>query len=162
MEWSCTYGANNKPNQQQVADFVRSSLWGTLNHHLYQIYRIEPTYNYSNCSMQPGWNVRYRKNGKTLCTLYPMEGYFIVLVVIGRKEMSNAELLIPFLSEYVQKVFRETRVGQGAKWLMLDVQNLNTVVDIMKLLALRVKPLINIEKENEYVQSIPNHLKAKT
>lgn len=91
-----------------------------------------------------------------------MEGYFIVLVVIGRKEMSNAELLIPFLSEYVQKVFRETRVGQGAKWLMLDVQNLNTVVDIMKLLALRVKPLINIEKENEYVQSIPNHLKAKT
>ena len=77
MEWSCKYGADNKPNQQQIINFVRSSLWETLNNHLHQIYMTEPKYNYSNCSMQPGWNVKYSKNGKSLCTLYPMEGYFI-------------------------------------------------------------------------------------
>lgn len=162
MEWSCKYGADNKPNQQQIINFVRSSLWETLNNHLHQSYMTEPKYNYSNCSMQPGWNVKYSKNGKSLCRLYPIEGYFIVLVVIGRKEMPEAEFLIPFLSEYAQKVFRETRVGQGAKWLMLDVQNFNTVLDIMKLLALRVKPKINIEMESQYVQNIQNHLEATT
>lgn len=154
MEWNNEYSADNKPSQQQITDFIQSSLWDTLNDYLHQAYVAEPKYAYSNCSMQPGWNVKYSKNGKSLCTLYPMNGYFTALVVIGRKEMFEAELLLPFLSKYVRKVFGETRTGQGAKWLMLDVKNTNTVLDIMKLLSLRVKPKINIEMENQYVQNI--------
>ncbi|MCB5873787.1 DUF3788 domain-containing protein [Blautia coccoides] len=49
-----------------------------------------------------------------------MQVYFITLVVIGRKEMREAELLIPLCSDYVQTVFKNTKVGNGQKWLMIE------------------------------------------
>ena len=145
MEWNLEYSADNQPSQVQIANFIQSSLWGTLNDYLCQAYRTEPKYAYSSCSMQPGWNVKYSKSGKSLCTLYPMNGYFIALVVIGRKEMLEAELLMPCLSKYVQNVFKETIAGQGAKWLMLEVQSSDTMFDIIELISLRVKPSITIK-----------------
>ncbi len=39
---------------------------------------------YSKCSLKPGWNVKYKKSGKALCALYPMEDYFIDAGEIGK------------------------------------------------------------------------------
>ena len=56
---------------------------------------VKPILSYSNCAMDKGiwkgWNVKYKKSGKALCTLYPKQGYFQALVVIGAKE--SADLL---------------------------------------------------------------------
>jgi hypothetical protein len=38
--------------------------------------------------------VKYQNSGKSLCTLYPMEGYFIALVVIGAKEEEEVEMAL--------------------------------------------------------------------
>jgi hypothetical protein len=90
--------------------------------------------------MQKGWNIKYKKSSKSLCTLYPMNGYFIALVVIGEKEQAAAEQVILTCSDYVQKLFSETVFSAGGKWLMLEIRERAVFEDVMKLIHLRVKP----------------------
>ena len=140
MEWSLLYSNAKQPTWEQFVDYVSCPLWTEFNNHLQIAYQIEPSIEYSGCSMQPGWNIKYKKSGKSLCTLYPMSGYFIALVVIGDKEMQEVEFLIPVCSSYVQDVFKNTKSGQGQKWLMLDVRDKETLVDIYNLISLKKKP----------------------
>jgi len=144
INWHELYSGETTPTFGQVEDYIKSPLWQKLNNHLQQAYGIEPKMEYSRCSMQKGWNIKYKKSGKSLCTLYPMPGYFIALVVIGAKEMQEAEFLILSCSDYVQAVFASTQSGQGQKWLMLDVKNESTFEDVLKLIALRIS-LANIK-----------------
>ncbi|MBF2541759.1 DUF3788 domain-containing protein [Listeria seeligeri] len=145
MEWYQSAGAGQQPTEKQIANFVGNPLWAFANDYLRRAYLVKPQYNYSCCSMRPGWNIRYAKNGKTLCTFYPMSGYFSMLVVIGSKEIAEAELMMSMLSKYVSNVFSETAAGHGAKWLMLDIQSKDTLLDALKLVSLRVKPKNKIE-----------------
>lgn len=85
MEWSKLYSKCDAPALEDVGQFVNNELWDKLNFFLQNTYRVQPKLSYSQCSMQPGWNVKYQKSGRSLCTLYPMEGFFIALVVIGSK-----------------------------------------------------------------------------
>ena len=140
MEWSLLYSNAKLPAWEQVVGYVDCSLWSEFNSRIQIAYQIEPVMEYSRCSMQRGWNIKYKKSGKSLCTLYPMSGYFIALVVIGDKEMPEAEFLIPLCSRYVQDVFKSTKSGQGQKWLMLEVRNEETIEDIFRLICLRKKP----------------------
>lgn len=85
----------------------------------------------------PAWNIKYKKNGKSLCTLYPMEGHFIALVVIGSHEIAEGELPMLLCSDYVQTVFKNTKTGNAQKWLMLDVQDREIMDDVFSLINLR-------------------------
>jgi AraC family transcriptional regulator len=44
-----------------------------------------------------GWNVKYRKGGRALCSLYPKQGYFLALVPYEGKsnafEVSSEDVL---------------------------------------------------------------------
>jgi len=139
MEWNELFCEDQKPSEDEIGSYIGNALWAQLNSYLQQTYRCVPVTEYSGCSMQKGWNVKYRKSGKGLCTLYPMPGYFIALVVIGKKEMTEAELLMPLSSAYTQKVFRETQDGFQGKWLMLDVKDKAVLQDVKNLVGLRVK-----------------------
>lgn len=137
MEWSQLYSCAAEPAWEQVAAYIGNPLWTDFNERIQSVYGVKPCMEYSRCSMQAGWNVKYRKGGKALCTLYPMEGYFIALVVAGPRELAEAELLMPLCSDYVQTVFRNTKVGNGQKWLMLDVRDRETAEDVLRLINLR-------------------------
>ncbi len=41
-----------------------------------------------------------------------------------------------------------SKYSKGAKWLMLDIKSRKTLLDALKLIALRVKPKNKIEREN--------------
>lgn len=140
MDWQEMYSKGAVPTYEQVEEYINNPLWLRLNDQIKQTYGIEPKMDYSGCSMQAGWNIKYKKSGKSLCTLYPMPGYFIALVVIGSKEMHEAELIIPFCSEYVQALFADTKAGQGQKWLMIDVKAESILEDVIRLIAIRAKP----------------------
>lgn len=139
MDWNQSYPKGHPPTPDQIDEFICNPLWTNFNEKIYEIFKTEPRMEYSCCSMQPGWNIKYKKNGKSLCTLYPMKGYFIALVVIGPREMNDAEWMMPSCPESIQKVFRETQAGQGQKWLMLEVQDSEISDCILNLIALRAK-----------------------
>ncbi|MEM1483743.1 DUF3788 domain-containing protein [Oscillospiraceae bacterium PP1C4] len=138
MEWSILYDQSNPPKLDNISEYVNNELWQDLNSFLQSIYCIEPKLSYSQCSMQRGWNVKYQKSGKSLCTLYPMEDYFIALVVIGNKEMHEAELLIPLCSKYTQVLYQKTDYSAGGRWLMLNVTDRSILDDVINLIQIRV------------------------
>ena len=61
-----------------------------------------------------------------------------MLVVVGRKEKEKAENLLPQLSRDMQKVYNETKEGNGQKWLMIDVDSDNSLYqDTLRLIQIR-------------------------
>jgi AraC family transcriptional regulator len=116
---------------------VNSPLWEQLCTHLEDQYQSRPVIEYSRCSMEKGWNVKYAKAGSSLCTLYPLEGHFIALVVIGKREWEEMEALLPEFTPYLQQLYHATKTGMNQKWLMIDVTHGDVLEDVMQCIAIR-------------------------
>ena len=142
MQWGELFNDGQEPSDNQVKDFVDNLLWEDLTGYLQQTYNVQPKLFYSGCSMQDGfwkgWNVKYKKGGKSLCTLYPKQGYFIALIAVGAKEIAEADLLIPFCDEYTQNIYSQTKFGAGGKSLAVEVTSESILRDVKNLIALRV------------------------
>jgi len=78
------FSKENQPTEVELRDFVGADFFADLDKHLREHYNTKPKYAYSNCAMDGniwrGWNIKYQKSGKSLCTLYPQQGYFLVLI----------------------------------------------------------------------------------
>jgi hypothetical protein len=133
MTWSDSYNQINIPTLENINDFIKNSLWNKLCSFIESTYNVSPKIEYSKCSMQKGWNVKYKKSGKSLCTLYPMDGYFIALIVIGEKELTEAEIIMPTCTQYVQELFSKTVFSVGGKWLMIEVNNKDVMEHIERI-----------------------------
>ncbi|MCL1914774.1 MAG: DUF3788 domain-containing protein [Eubacteriaceae bacterium] len=119
------FDKNDEPASQQITEFVSSSLWDNLENYLQQTHKSKPKAAYSACLLDggnwEGWNVKYKKSGKALCTLYPKQGYFSALIPVGLKEINDVELLLPSCSEYTRDLFNNTRLGHAGKSLAVEV-----------------------------------------
>lgn len=144
MEWSLLYDSGQEPNEADIRDFIGSAepLWTELQTYLKDTYHIDSKSAYSKCSAQPGWNVKYQKGGKSLCTLYPMDGYFIALVVIGAKEEAEVEaaVMLGAFTDYLQQLYKKTAFSCGGRWLMINVTDREVLEDVKRLTAIRVRP----------------------
>jgi len=139
MEWVNLYTADKQPTEAEITEYIGSQLWNDLNDFLRENYEVEPKITYSTCSGQPGWNVKYQKAGRALCTLYPMSGFFIALVVIGTKEEMEAEPVLLTCDESIQKMYKEAMPLMGSRWLMIHVTNEKILDDVKLLIQLRRK-----------------------
>ena len=92
MEWCTLYDMNHEPKMEQIDAFVHSECWDRLREYLEDTYQVLPKIEYSRCSGKPGWNVKYRKSSRALCTLYPDDGFFTCMISIGRKAVSYTHL----------------------------------------------------------------------
>lgn len=140
MNWNQRCPKTRQPSTDEIAAYIGSPLWGELCSWAETSYGIEPLVEHSVCSGAPGWNVKYKKSGRALCTLYPDEGSFTALVTIGAKEAPQAELLLPAFSGYLNELYAHTRVYNGARWLMIRVTDSKILDDVKQLLRLRVPP----------------------
>ncbi|SMP70726.1 DUF3788 family protein [Anoxynatronum buryatiense] len=134
--WDKSNGTQ-KPSPETISQYVNSPLWEQLCTYVETAYQSKPVLEYSGCSMQHGWNVKYKKAGRTLCTLYPMEGSFIALIVIGERERAETEMMLPFFTEYLQQLYHETKIGMGQKWLMIHVTEDAVLEDVKQCIAIR-------------------------
>jgi len=143
MQWHELFDAENEPSETQIREFVDTPLFGGLDDYLRREYKVKPKLAYSNCSMDKGmwkgWNVKYKKSGKSLCTLYPKKGYILALLPIGVREMSEAELLMPLCTEYTQNLFNGTACGHSGKSLAFEVKDEKVLGDMKGLIAIRAK-----------------------
>lgn len=126
-----------KPTRAQMDAYVGNPLWNRFCDGMETQYQVKPVIEYSKCSLQPGWNLKYKKGGRALCTLYPGEGAFIALVVIGEREKAETELILPAFTADVRQLYLSTRVCMGQKWLMIEVKNGVILADLWELIAIR-------------------------
>jgi len=140
--WSELFDKENEPQVQQIQEYVNTPLWDEQTAHMQQIYNSKPALSYSSCAMDKGfwkgWNVKYKKGCKSLCTLYPKQGYFMALVPVGKKEMIEADLLVPLCGEYTQNLYNSSKTGATGKSLAFEVTDKDILHDMQKIIALRV------------------------
>lgn len=139
MDWRAAFTREHQPQPAEMAAFINSPFWQSLCSYIEDTYGILPQYDYSTCSMQEGWSIRYRKGTRAICSMYPMEGYFMCMVSIGRKELAEAETIVKDCSQYMQRLFAKTDVFNGGKLLLAKVQDEEVLEDVKKLIQLRCR-----------------------
>ena len=112
--------------------------WRMLMAHIEETYGTKPQITYSNCAGQPGWNVKYKKGGKALCTLYPEPDSFIVLVVLSRADMDKLDTVRPAYTPGLMALYDGCRMFNNTKWLMIRVTENAVLDDVIKLMALKM------------------------
>lgn len=126
------------PTLDEIAEYTHNPLFSDFCSEIREKYRCKEKIEYSSCSWEPGWNVKLKKSGKNLCTLYPREGYFTVLVVIGQAEKLTVEHLLPQCTPGIQEIYHQTAEGNGQRWLMIDLEGRdNRYLDVMRLIDIR-------------------------
>lgn len=151
MQWNDLFNADQEPTEQQITEYISNPLWKELSDYLIATYKIKPKRVYSGCSMGDGywkgWNIKFKKNGKTLCTVYPKAGCFVAMVSFNTKEMDEADALIQLCEDYTKEKYQKARSSRLGKSISFEVTNEKIFQDIKDLAALRASTLIKIYRK---------------
>ena len=143
MKWNELFDAERMPSYEDIREYIgeAKTVWDELVLYIEETYKTKPQMDYSKCSAQPGWNVKYKKSSKSLCTLYPMPNDFIALIVVGAKEEHEVELAMEagIFSEYVRELYQNTAFSAMGRWLMIEVKQKDVLNDIKALLRIRLR-----------------------
>lgn len=126
------------PAMEEVEAYVKNQVFQTFCTAIKENYKVKETIEFSSCSMEKGWNIKFKKSGKSLCTIYPKESFFTVLVVIGKKEKAAVEEILPGCSPEIQGIYHQTKEGNGQRWLMIPLEDKDSVYeDVLRLIGIR-------------------------
>jgi hypothetical protein len=114
----------------------KQPLWKELTQFIADNYLIPGEWNFGGKNY--GWNLWYRKSGKTLVTLYPQKGYFVAQIVLGKDQVEQALNLR--LGKNVGMVLTETPQLHDGRWLFVKVKTAKDVKDIQQLLQVKRRP----------------------
>lgn len=131
---------SHTPTYEEITGYISEparSLWQEMNAFLRERYKVSHRITFSKCSGKPGWNVKYHKSGKSLCTLYPEKDCFIALVVITLDFTEVIEGMAGDFGPYILELVREARPFNGTKWLMIRVDGPAVLDDVKQLLVLK-------------------------
>lgn len=87
-----------------------------------------------------GWSIRYRRRGRSLCTLYPEKGSFAILIVLGKKEVIEFKEKTGDFSERFIALFNNARQFHDGRWLWIRVLEKSDAEDVKRLLIIKRKP----------------------
>jgi AraC family transcriptional regulator len=128
----------HEPSSQEMSSFVSNRLFDEFTKHLGDEYKANCKIEYSKDTWTRGWNIKFKKSGKSLCVIYPKERYFTVLVVISKKEKERVGNIWFQLSKGMQDIYRQTKEGNEQRWLMIDLKaNDDVYQDVLKLIQIR-------------------------
>ena len=129
---------SHAPSLGEIGAYIGFPLFDTFCQYMDTEYKAIRKIEYSKDVWARGWNVKFKKSGKSLCVVYPKDGYFTVLVVVGNKEKEHVENQLPHLSEEIQELYQTTKEGNGQRWLMIDVHSDDCVYgDVLQLILIR-------------------------
>ena len=131
------------PEELQAAMGSVYPLWERLLHFIETNYHIPGELSYG--GKKYGWNLWYRKSGKTLTTLYPQRDSFVAQVVLGREQAEKTANLE--LGEKVRQLVTDTPQLHDGKWLFIPVTEEPDVLDVERLLLLKRRPVLPLDSK---------------
>lgn len=139
----------SQPTEDEIEAFIGqpgAESWRAVKRFVEDNYAIPPeTIFYGK---KYGWTVRYRKSGRTLCSLFPENGAFTALIVLGRNESANVLTMRDELSANVSELLGTTAQLHDGRWLWIRVSTTMDVDDVTTLLTIKKRP-----KRNTRIQS---------
>ena len=107
------------PTLEDIAEAVHNPLFEKFCSKIKETYGVSEKIEFSSCSMEPGWNVKFKKSSRALCTVYPREAY-------------------SHCSVKLQEIYRQTKEGNGQRWLMIDLEDPDdSYEDVLELIKIR-------------------------
>ncbi len=141
VEKDLILNASYMPAYNEICDYVvepAQNLWRDLNSFIQQKYGAVPKIMYSKCSSKPGWNVKYQKSRKSLCTLYPEKESFIALVVVTLDLVPVIESISDEIEPRILDIIRSAKPFNGTLWLMIPVTDKVMLDNVKQLLLLKL------------------------
>lgn len=129
------------PSEQEMLEAIgepASTVWNDLRRFIAETYAIEPEIQYG--GKKYGWNVHYRKGGRTLTDLFPEVGAFTALVVLGKAEAGQALECIEEFGPNVKHLLTSTPALHDGTWLSIRVHDAVDGEDVKRLLRIKRKP----------------------
>ena len=141
MERERMIDGTHKPNDEEIADFIggqAGEAWLEVNQFIKEHYDIEPEMTFGGA--KHGWEIRYRKGGRTLCSITPEKGAVKTLIVLGREEAEKALSAKSELSPKTNKIIEDAKQLHDERWLWFRLTEPNDAKDTKKLLQIKRKP----------------------
>ena len=118
LSWDAAWPQSAEPSLSDISVWVSSPVFDTFLAWMEETYGEQPQTAFSRCSMDRGWNLKFKKGSKALCALYIRSGWFTAMVTLNQ----------------------ETPLFNGGKWLVLDVKQPAQLEDVQRLILLKAKP----------------------
>ncbi len=131
----------HKPSKEEIINFIgehAKEAWLETERFIEKRYDFKPETVFYGAKY--GWTVRYRKSGKTLCSLFPEKGGFTVLIVLGKKESEKALSMRDELSSKINELLGDAKQLHDGRWLWIRLLQTSGTGDIKKLLQMKRKP----------------------
>jgi hypothetical protein len=136
---SCFTDPKHQPTPEETRLALGSCfrLWEHLTTFIEKTYRIEGTWSTWGPA-KSGWNIRYRRNNKSLAALHPQQERILVQIVLGK---AQAELALQLeLGKKISRILRESPQLRDGRWLFIPVTSESDTKDVEKLLLSKMRP----------------------
>ena len=142
MTWAELYPETVRPTLEEIDAYAHTALWQQLRAYLAAAYGAGPRLEYSRCGLEPGWNVKFRRGGKSLCTVYLRPGFVTAMVSVAPRDEEAAQAALLTCTAATQEIYHRSSASKMGRWLMLDITSPEVLEDVKSLLAVRVKPVV--------------------
>lgn len=129
------------PGEEEMTALVGKSLydvWNQLCALIDEKYDMDCLWNQGGKAWK--YEYKYRRGGKTLCTLYARENCVGFMVILGKEERLKFEAEKGNYAKEVQQIYDETQTYHDGKWIMFRPVDTSLFSDFMKLLRIKRRP----------------------
>ena len=131
----------NAPTQSTLMELLGQPLfkvWQELCSAIDEKYDMERLWNTGGKNWT--YEYKYRRGGKTLCSLYAKSNCVGFMIIFGKDERAKFEDIRDMLSDSVCKRYDEAQTYRDGKWMMFETTDTSEFDDYIKLLAIKRKP----------------------
>lgn len=128
----------NTPSFDDITAYINPpvrEIWSELNGFIQETFTAKPKITYSVCSGKPGWNVKYQKSGKAICTLYPEKDCLVALVVVKEEMAEMLKKSTPAPHPLILEMVNRVKPFNHTLWLMIPVTEPSLLDGVKDLLV---------------------------
>ncbi len=129
------------PSKSVLIELLGQSLfdvWQDLCSAIDDKYEVERIWNAGGKNWK--YEYKYRRGGKTLCSLYVREKRIGFMVIFGKDDRAKFDDIRAALSNAVCKRYDEAALYRDGKWVMFEPTDTAEFDDYLKLLAIKRTP----------------------
>ncbi len=129
------------PTAEELTNLLGKSLFEIWNHLVVLIdkyYDTEHQWNSGGKAWK--WEYKYRRGGKTLCSLYARENCIGFMIIFGKEERAKFEADRADYSKETQTVYDEAKTYPDGKWILFEPKTTILFEDFIRLLRIKRKP----------------------
>lgn len=142
------YQESPLPDLEEIRKFIKSKkavkAFDSLLEFLDNNYNFEQEIYFGGAKF--GVMLRYRRNGKTLISIFPEKNAFSVILIYGKKEVIIFNSQRESFDTYFISVFDNTPQLHDGKWMLITIKDESLLPELAKMIM--IKKSIMKEKRN--------------